>query len=104
MGSESEVVRKHRTRSSDSRSSSGSSSSDDSDSEGRDKSPKARGRSPKGVKGSKNQRKPGTKPAGRGKKSPRNKKASDGKIKSSSALEYLMQRESQITNMLRGLE
>ena len=105
-GSESEVVRKHRTRSSDSRSSSGSSSSDDSDSDGRDKSPKARGRSPKskGVKGSKNQRKPGTKPAGRGKKSPRNKKASDGKIKSSSALEYLMQRESQITNMLRGLE
>ena len=32
------------------------------------------------------------------------KKASDGKIKSSSALEYLMQRESQITNMLKGLE
>ena len=41
---------------------------------------------------------------GRGKKSPRNKKASVGKIKSSSALEYLMQRESQITNMLKGLE
>ena len=56
------------------------------------------------MKGSKNQRKPGTKPMGRGKKSPRNKKVSDGKIKSSSALEYLMQRESQITNMLKGLE
>ena len=56
------------------------------------------------MKGSKNQRKPGTKPMGRGKKSPRNKKASVGKIKSSSALEYLMQRESQITNMLKGLE
>ena len=54
------------------------------------------------MKGSKNQRKPVTKPMGRGKK--RNKKASDGKIKSSSALEYLMQRESQITNMLKGLE
>ena len=54
------------------------------------------------MKGSKNQRKPVTKPTGRGKK--RNKKASDGKIKSSSALEYLMQRESQITNMLKGLE
>ena len=53
------------------------------------------------MKGSKNQRKPVTKPMGRGKK--RNKKASDGKIKSSSALEYLMQRESQITNMLKGL-
>ena len=35
---------------------------------------------------------------------PKGKKASDGKIKSSSALEYLMQRESQITNMLKGLE
>ena len=56
------------------------------------------------MKGSKNQRKPVTKPMGRGKKSPWSKKASDGKIKSSSALEYLMQRESQITNMLKGLE
>ena len=56
------------------------------------------------MKGSKNQRKPGTRLMSRGKKSPRNKKASDGKIKSSSALEYLMQRESQITNMLKGLE
>ena len=56
------------------------------------------------MKGSKNQRKPGTRLMGRGKKSPRKKKASDGKIKSSSALEYLMQRESQITNMLKGLE
>ena len=55
------------------------------------------------MKGSKNQRKPGTRLMSRGKKSPRNKKASDGKIKSSSALEYLMQRESQITNMLKGL-
>ena len=56
------------------------------------------------MKGSKNQRKPGTRLMGRGKKSPRKKKASDGKIKSSSALEYLMQRESQITNMLKGLD
>jgi hypothetical protein len=104
-GSESEKARGH---SSDSQSSSGSSNSDDSESDTRMKSPRGRGRSPKSKVGKVNksiQKKSGTKSgAGRGKKSPRSKKDVDGKIKSSSALEYLMQRESQITTMLKSLD
>jgi len=104
-GSESEIAQKPRTRSSDSQSSSDSSSSDNSDSDRRGKSPRGRGRSPKTKSkvAKSNQKKTANKGAGRGKKSPRNKKDLDGEIKSSPALEYLMKRESQITNMLKSL-
>ena len=88
------------------RSSNSDSSSSDSDSD-RGKSPKGRGRSPKGGKAKGKVGK--NKPKKTGPKKPRTKKSPrgkiiDGKITSSKALEYLMQRESQINNILHEFE
>ena len=88
---------KRRPRSSDSSTSSSSDSEAD-----RRKSPRGRGKSPKGKsKLSKLQQKKVGPRKQRTKKSPRAK--TDGKIHSSKALEYLMQRESQINNILTEL-
>ena len=109
-GSESDVTRRRTTRSSSTSSSSSSSSSSDSDTDLR-KSPRGRGRSPKGLskitKPSKDVIRNQTKKIGQKVRKPRSKKSprgdGEGKISSSKALEYLMQRESQVTNILTEL-
>ena len=97
---DSDVPTKRKTRSSSS--SSGSSSSSESEDDRR-KSPRGRGRSPKGAglktKPSKDLKPPTKKAVGPRK--PRKKGADgEGEVRSSKALEYLMQRESQLSNIL----
>ena len=107
--SESDVTRR-RTRSSSTSSSSSSSSSSEEDSDRR-KSPRGRGRSPKGLikdtKPSKDSVRNQTKKVGQKVRKPRIKKSprgdGEGKISSSKALEYLLQRESQASQILTEL-
>merc|ERR1712130_428543 len=101
MGSDSDTLPTRKTRSVAS-SSSGSSSSSESETEiDKRKSPRGRGKSPKGSSSKAKPSKDMKNKRPTGPRKPRKKGGDgEGKISSSKALEYLMQRESQLSNIL----